>query len=296
MGMLDQFFKAKSAPDAAGDAVGSEAPRLSLQLLYAAAPAYDAAALTAALRAYDPELKRATVEIEPVTAAAGTPLGRAAWGKHAVDLVGFDVPMPAAAVEHFLLPSHLTADLKAKVRKHRAHLLLYYAGSEPDRLEQYVALAAVAGVFGELGAIVVANEGGRTSFPAAALSRDGPMGPMMDTLRELPLTMLYCGLNKIEIQGERGVWMRTVGADLLGLPDFATRAKGHGQTEKVSEIFNSVLQYLRTSGATMAAGHTMQVGADLFMKLRDPREGEDFLETDGTMLVAKFIRADEING
>ena len=182
------------------------------------------------------------------------------------------------------------------MRAHQAHLLLYYAGSDPDPLEQYVALAAVAGVFGELGAIVVANESGRTSFPAVALARDEGMGPMMDTLRELPLPMLYCGLNKLEVEGERGVWMRTVGADLLGLPDFATRAKGHGQTEKVAEIFDNVLRYLRTSGATMAAGHTMQVGEDLFMKLRDPREGEDFLETDGTMLVAKFIRADEVNG
>ena len=39
----------------------------------------------------------------------------------------------------------LRQDLKQQVRASRSHVILYYAGHEANPLDQYVALAAVAG-------------------------------------------------------------------------------------------------------------------------------------------------------
>ena len=68
-------------------------------------------------------------------------------------------------------PPALAAAIRAV---HAGHVLLYYAGHDPAPLEQYVALTAVAGVLARFGGLVVLNESGRTSFPAAALSGHMP--------------------------------------------------------------------------------------------------------------------------
>jgi hypothetical protein len=135
--------------------------------------------------------------------------------------------MPATAVETCVAPSHYAKELKKRAQSHRAHILLFYAGYEDSPFDRYVALAAAAGVLGRLGALVVLNESGHTSLPAAVLSGLNSEGDMMDHLRSLPLLLLYCGFVKLEVEGIRGVWMRTYGAPLLQLPDLAAHATGH---------------------------------------------------------------------
>ncbi len=53
--------------------------------------------------------------------------------------------------------------------------------------------------------------------------------------------------------------MRTYGAHLLGLRNFAAYASGHDQGQ----------WYLRDSGAVLAAGHTMQVGEHEYLRIRN---------------------------
>lgn len=110
-----------------------------------------------------------------------------------------------------------------------------------------------------------------------------------------PLTLIFCGFVKYEVEDVKGVWMRTYGADCFGLPDFAAHAQGHHEGQKYSDIFNNVLRYLLESGAEMAAGHTMQVGETTFMKLRDPLDDEYYLQGHGTTLVVELIEQDECN-
>ncbi|KAG0777054.1 hypothetical protein G6F22_012136 [Rhizopus arrhizus] len=107
--------------------------------------------------------------------------------------------------------------------------------------------------------------------------------------------MLYCGFVKYEVEGVDGVWMRTYGGDAFGLPDFAALARGHHEGETYSNMFNNIMGYLRESGAELGAGHTMQIGENAFMKLRDPAKEEYYLDGPGQVLVAEIITADEIN-
>jgi hypothetical protein len=311
MDLLDRFF-GRGTPTPGGPPVAN--PRVerpvNLMALFDAPLDLDADALTLALRGYDPRLTDATAEVHVVDRTAppeGHPendsppalLGLAAWGRHVVKLIGFNAPMPPEVVEACVRPAHYVPELKQAASEHAAHVLLYYAGYEPDPVEQYAALATVVAALARFGAVVVANEVGRTSVPAAALlpHDDDPDGMgMYDAVRTLPLPFLYVGFVKLEVEGQDGVWMRTYGSHVLGLPDLAFRAAGHDRGQTVFEIFGNMLGYLRESGRSFAPGHTLQVGPTTYFRLRPPAEAEWFLESEGELFVCEVIPAEEANG
>lgn len=294
MGFIERFLgrgDEKGAPKA-NPAVERA---LNLHVLFAAPPKWNETALTTALRSYHPSLSAATFEIDPQTAAQGTPIGLAGWQKHVVRVVGFDAPMPRKVVDPCIQAAHYPKDLKERARAHQAHALLSYAGNESSALEQYVALAVVAGALSQIGAIVVGNESARTSFPAEALRPRREIKDMLEVLRHMPLLYLYSGFAKYGMDGIPGVWMRTHGNHLLGIPDLAAHAQGHHEASRIHGIFSNLMEYLLTSKARMDAGHTAQISENEFIKLRAPRKDEYFLDSPTELLVVEFITNDQIN-
>ncbi len=292
MGLIERFFGRKGAGAAdKGKPIANLALEnaLSLQVLFPAPLALDSAGLTRSLRAYHPELARATCDIELVGEGTDELIGMAGWENHVVKLFGIGTPMPPEVVEACVRPAHYKQELKQEARRHWIHVLMFYAGYEEAAYEQYVALAAVAGALAEHGADMVLNERAHASFPAAALARS-QADDTMALLHGL-LLLLYCGFVKYEVQDVPGVWMRTHGCPLLGLPDLAYHAAGHQQGQDTFNLFQSVLGHILNSGAELGAGHTMQVGADTFLRLRAPTEEESFLDSEGELFVAEMIRA-----
>jgi hypothetical protein len=297
MSIFSRFFGKVSDDDSKGQLVAkpNDGSTIGFDVLFAETPKFDNDQLRRHLRGFHKSMHDARCEIDAKLAAEGKFVGLIGWKNHVLQLIGFDVPMPAEAAEACIAPAHYPQQLKERARAHSSHVLLNYAGSEPDILERYVAMAAVVGVLSKLGAIVVLNESARTSFPAAALSGEDVESDIFDLLRTLPLPILYCGFVKHEVQGYDGVWMRTYGAHLFGLPDFAALAKGHHEGERYFGMFDNIFRYLRQSGSVLAPGHTAQVGEAEHARFRSPREDESFLEGNGQMLVAEIISADEIN-
>jgi hypothetical protein len=296
MGLLERFFgkttdaeRRVGAPAAVGEEKG-----LSLQVLFDAPLAWSAGALLEALRSVHPSLAAATFELDERTASQGTPVGLASWDQHVIQVVAFNAPMPRDIVELCVAPAHFGQDLKHRARAHRSHAILYYAGREPSRVEQYVALAVVAAALSSFGGIIVTNESARTSFPATALRVGAGEGDALKALRKLPLLILYCGFVKYDLPNRDGVWMRTYGNHLLDLPDLAMLVPGHQHGTEVFELFSTILSYLHSSGARLAPGHTMQAGPNLFIKLCAPN-GEPFLESAGQVLVVERIPQNQIN-
>ncbi len=298
MSLLDRFF-GRNTSDLSGTeplvANPSLEGTLGLQVLFPEARPLDDAALTGALKTFDKSMARARCEIDEEISRDGKLFGLAGWDKHVIRMLGFDVPLPVAAVERCVAPAHYPAELKQRARAHRAHVLLYYAGYDPSPLDQYVALAAVAAALGRTGALVVLNEVAQTSLPMSMLSDIGATGKAIEMLRALPLPYLYCGFVKHEVEGIRGVWMRTYGAAGLGLPDFAARASGHHEGQRHFDAFDHVLRYLLESGAKVGRGHTMQIGTGDYMRLRAPKLSESFLVPDGQLFVLETIGPEEIN-
>ena len=294
MSIFSRFFGRKEeSTDARALAANPDIENpLSLQVLFAQPLALDEDGFTDALRAYHPSMSEARAEIAPDMQEV---LGLAGWGEHVVRLVGFNAPYPKDSLEVCVATSHYPATVKDEVRAHTSHIILYYGGEATDPLEQYVALAAVAGALTGFGAMAVLNEHAHTSLPAGVFDAESLGEESLELLRALPLNMLYCGFVKYEVDGVDGVWMRTYGADVFGLPDFAALARSHDEGEYYSNIFNNIMGYMLESGAELAAGHIMQIGENAYMKLREPAREEYFLDGPAQVLVAEIITADEIN-
>ncbi len=295
MGFLSRFFGRKEADDAdkADDGALTANPAtdgaISLQVLLGDSTPLAGDAIIAALRAYDPSMSRARGEFDPELNTEGNTFGLIGWGEHVIKVVGFDRMMPEDSVESCVAPAHYGEEAKQALRAHRGCLLLYYAGYAEKPQEQYAALAMAVGALVPLGAVGVLNESAHTSLPAVVLSDPA------DVRDNLPLLMLFCGFVKYNIEGVDGVWMRTYGAFLMGLPDLAMLRDGHHQGEETFNIFSNILEYVQRSGAEIGIGDTMESGADTFLRFRAPEDGEDFLESDGTMLVLESIGKDAIN-
>ena len=290
MGLMERFFGKSDAAELGLPVVNTaiENP-LGLQVLFAEPVRLDADRLMQTLRQYHPSLAQATYELDEELSGKGTPFVLAGWDNHVIRIVGFDVPMPAEAIELCVGPAHYAQEIKEQARAHKEHLLLYYAGYADDPLEQYVALAVVAGVLASQGALVVMNESGHTSLPAEVFAGDKD-SDMLELLRALPIPALYCGFVKYDVEGVKGVWMRTYGAPLLKLPDLAFLAAGHQEGQNTFDLFSTLYHYLRSSGARFAAGHTMEVG-DNFLRLRAATPEEFFLDSDGELFVVEKIPA-----
>jgi hypothetical protein len=296
--LFDRFF-GRNLPDAstAGPLVANpdiEDP-LGLQLLFPEARAIDPARVARDLKSFDRSMRGARCELDDELNRESTLIGLAGWGEHVVRFLGFAAPMPAHVVEACVGPAHYAQELKARARAHRAHVFLSYAGRNSSPREQYVALAATAAALGSQGALVVLNEAGRTSLPIEFLSKIGTQGKALAMLRELPLPYLYCGFVKHEVEGERGIWMRTYGAPLLGLPDLAVHAAGHSEGQRYFDMFDSVFRYVLESGARLSRGHTMQIGTQDYLRVRAPKLSESFLTPDRELFVLEVIGPDEIN-
>ncbi len=299
MSIFSRFFGRKSESADADDAhdVGALAANpdienpVALTVVFAQPLQLDIAAFGQALRGFHASTADARSEISP---DPGPFIALAGWKKHVVRMVGFDAPMQAEALENCVAPAHYPQALKAQVRAHRGHVILYYGGYEASVLEQYVALATVAGALARLGALAVLNETARTSLPAAVFDAEVE-GDRIELLRYLDLTALYCGFVKYEVEGVQGVWMRTYGADRFGHADLAVLAEGHHEGEIYFQMFSNVLRYLIDSGAELGAGHTMQADKNSFLRLRAPLATEYFLDGPGPVLVVEVIGADEIN-
>jgi hypothetical protein len=273
----------------------------SLQLLFADLTELSATGLTAAVRDYHPTLAAASVEVVDakslpadktgITGSGPPPLllGLVTWGDHVVKLVAFDAPMPPNAVESCLRPALLPPDFKDQARRHRAHVLLYYAGTNTDPLEHLVAVAGVAGALTHFGAIVTLNEEARAAVASFALTADDDDEDMLATLRGLPVPFLYGGFVKMELTDVPGVWVRTFACGRLGLPNLAYHSPTHADGERLFHLFSGVLGYLRETGLTFEPNELVRIDETSQVRVREPNLMEWWLESNGPLWVLEPV-------
>ena len=267
---------------------------LHVAVLFSKSFDFDGEAIAQALRSLDPKLEKARVETvrlddDRMPDDAGNMIGLAGWGPHVLKLIYYEAPVPDNIFEACVRFAQFDPQLKDDAAGHRAHALIYYSGDEIDPLEQYVALTTLATAFARLGAILVINEAGRSAFPAEALLPAAGDGDLLESLRTLPIPLFYGGFVKVEIEGQKGVWMRTFGNHLLGLPNLATHAPGHQLGNECFDLFTNILMYARAENVEFLAGQSVQLGPNLGYAFRERTDAEWWLESQGTMLVLDRI-------
>lgn len=228
----------------------------------------------------------ARVSIEENGSVHGTTQGLIGWGKHVVQFVGIDQPMSEEILSYSLQLAHCDQGIKQKARKHSSYVLLSYVGYDVNPYVQYDALAIAAGVMAEQDAFMVVNLRATSCLPTAMLS---PKRNTVDKLEQVIYTLLpsilYCGFVKYFIEDENSLWIRTVGADALYLPDFAAFLTDIEAAEEYFMVFTEIHKYLQSHNIQLGMTDTMEIGEGKYIKFRAPKTNETFLESEGSMLV-----------
>ncbi|QVL31303.1 DUF4261 domain-containing protein [Telmatocola sphagniphila] len=263
---------------------------LSLQVLFPSVFDFDGIAIGQALRSLDPVLEKARAETTLIDDSkqpdnVGNLIGLAGWGPHIIKIVYFEMPIPSNIFEACVQPAHFMQQLKNDAAEHKSHALLYYAGEDSDPLEQYAALATVAAALARLDAILILNEEARAAFPAEALLAAEDNVSLVESLRSLPIPLLYGGFVKVEVEERPGVWMRTFGNHLMGLPNLATHADSHALGNECFDLFTNVLMYAREENVEFSPNETVELGPGLRFRIRERADSEWWLRSEGQMLV-----------
>ncbi|WP_334326818.1 DUF4261 domain-containing protein [Gilliamella apicola] len=209
------------------------------------------------------------------------------WGKHVIRIYGLNAPYPKDVLELCVTPANYSQEIKQQIYESDSHLLLYYVGYEQDVLEQYLALTHLAACFEQFNALAVINEVAHTSLPVNFINALASENDGLSTLGAC-LPLLFCGFVKYEIENIKGIWMRTYGANIFGLPNFAVLANSYEESDYYFDMFSNILNYLRQSKATMNPGDTMEMDENRMMSLRVPKDDEYFLKDQGDLLVIEI--------
>jgi hypothetical protein len=270
----------------------SEKAQVSLQVLFPAPIQLDATRLTRQLHTYDESLRAANLTLNH--AEENSSLGEVSWEGHTVQMLTFGVPMPKQFAQPCIQAGQCDAATKERARNHQAHTVLYYRGESKNISEQYIALGLVAGALCGEGGIAVLNAAAMASMPAALFTT--PIGgSRLEWLANMPPLLLFAGFIAFELEGREGLWVRTSGLNKWSLPDLAARLENQEMSGEIFRIFSNAASYMLAKGPILCAGHSMQIGEDIYMRLRAPNANELALQQEGEVLVAEFIRADESN-
>jgi len=261
--------------------------RIGLQLLFPAPLALNAHVLSKGLVGFHQSLANAILEIDAASASYGTPTGRARWGLHTVEFEGFNQKITPAVLENCVAQAPYAASIKEEARNHQAHVRLSYAGTHPSPLDRYVAVAAVAGAIAATGANVVLNENGHTSLPIDEILPSKISGDRLVYLRSLSIPGLYGGVVEMDIPGERGLWLRTHGCQLVRLPNIAILAANARESQRLRKVLVSVYDFLIDNQRRLEAGQSVRVSPESVLKFRHPGVTEFFLHDNSGVLVAE---------
>ncbi|OTQ29893.1 DUF4261 domain-containing protein [Gilliamella apicola] len=289
MGIFSRFLGKKSESKQIGNSIIAnpdiDSP-VGLTIVFKGALDINNDKLLTQLKSIDPTIKDIRYEIPFGQLEEGICL-LVSWGKHVIRIYGLNAPYPKDVLELCVTPANYSQEIKQQIYESDSHLLLYYVGYEQDVLEQYLALTHLAACFEQFNALAVINEVAHTSLPVNFINALASENDGLSTLGAC-LPLLFCVFVKYEIENIKGIWMRTYGANIFGLPNFAVLANSYEESDYYFDMFSNILNYLRQSKATMNPGDTMEMGENRMMSLRVPKDDEYFLKDQGDLLVIEI--------
>ena len=289
MGIFSRFFGKKSESKQIGNSIIAnpdiDSP-VGLTIVFKGALDINNDILLTQFKSIDPTIKDIRYEIPFGQLEEGICL-LVSWGKHVIRIYGLNAPYPKDVLKLCVTPANYSQEIKQQIYESDSHLLLYYVGYEQDVLEQYLALTHLAACFEQFNALAVINEVAHTSLPVNFINALASENDGLSTLGAC-LPLLFCGFVKYEIENIKGIWMRTYGANIFGLPNFAVLANSYEESDYYFDMFSNILNYLRQSKATMNPGDTMEMGENRMMSLRLPKDDEYFLKDQGDLLVIEI--------
>lgn len=252
-----------------------------------------------ALPEIDPaQAARELAAIEPLRVAPRVQFegkhGSADFDAHSIAITAVDAPAPPAVMDKTVKVSNWTGEGRAALENHAAQLVLTHGGGAAPMLEKYIALYKLAAVLGGDQLRGVLMEDAWTCAPPA-LVREFASAEMLKAFRESTPPILFTGF--VKFHTDDGTWFATKGQHMFEAPDLVMFGPDE-QPSEVLELFMNIFLYVTGKKARIAAGHTLQIAEEAYLKFRElaaDNPWREWLQGAEETLELKRINKEEIN-
>ncbi|MCB9932314.1 MAG: DUF4261 domain-containing protein [Planctomycetes bacterium] len=260
-------------------------------VLLDALPEIDPAQAARGLAAIEPLRVAPRIELER---GDGMLKGLAEFDAHCIGIAGTRAPVPPEVMKTTVEVSSWTGEGRELLESHAARLVLTHHGGGAPILEKYIALYKLAAVLGGEHLRGVLIEDAWTCAPPA-LVREFTSAEMLKAFRESTPPILFTGF--VKFHTDDGTWFATKGQHMFNAPDLVMFGPEE-QPSEVMELFMNIFLYVTGSKARIAAGHTLQIAEEAYLKfseLAPDNPWREWLQGAEETLELKRINKEEIN-
>lgn len=300
MGLFDRIFGRKSRTPRRWSPPASQLENPGILLLLTEPLDLDADAVCRDLAAIEPlklapryATNLAPDDKPPTENTRGIFMGRFAFDSHEIDVVGLNAPVPESVLQQTVEASAWTGQGRQAMLEHRAHVVLLHRGGGASPLEKHLALFKLAAVLAGPRCAGVLHEAAWTCAPAQVV-REFAKPEMLKACREQIPPIVFTGF--VKFLDDDTVWFVSKGHHLFGVPDFVLRGTPEDKPGDILDLFMNIFLYVISSRRELAAGHTMQIAEEVFLRFGELDTGHNpALAGPGRTLTIARIGRDEIN-
>ena len=209
------------------------------------------------------------------------------------ELAGIDIPIPDEIGDYTIKYAYGKKEELEAMAEHKYHIIVFYRGHSTDYNLIYNAFAKLAYSFAEDNFVGMANiYAWNVVTPSLikGLFEDKRLTEFAST----PAMMIW--RNFVKMPYDDKVWFVTKGNNVYGVHEYAYKGDSLEDSQMVYDMFEDIFDYEYTKKPAIQAGHTIQIGDDVYLKFRELYEIEDDLQGEGIgTLVLEVISKDEIN-
>lgn len=208
-------------------------------------------------------------------------------------LVGLDIPIPQEIADYTVGCAYGKKEELEAMSSHTYHIIAFYEGDSTDYNIIYNAFAKLAYGFLDDNFVGLAN-GYAWNAIAPSLLKGLFEDERITEFASSPAMMVW--RNFVKMPYENKVWFVTKGNNVYGVHEYAFKGDSFEDSQMVYDMFEDIFNYEYSEKPVIEAGHTLQLGDDVYLRFRDVYEIQDDLQGEGIgTLVLEFINADEIN-
>jgi hypothetical protein len=183
-------------------------------------------------------------------------IGEIKSGRHSLHIAGVPLPLPQEVIDHTVMVSPWQAQTKAAMRQHRGQIGLVSAGSDPDPIEQMLALYAAAGAFENEDLLGIININAWTAHPPADFLHPQHIAQYR---QEIPFDLWFGHVRFYT--DDYHYWLVTKGHHIFDVPDLAAFVGPGDDPTAVNNLFINVFYYLYEQDVFVTAGDTLQISS-----------------------------------
>ena len=285
MKLFKKFFLEKPTFSA------SETPVISL--LYSRRPSFSLTERIGIISEIEPTRNKPKVIIEQDWKENNFLLAEVNYDEHVIEVAGFPSPLPTEVMERTIYASAWSPDLKELLQSHLLNIVLSYAGSHPDPIEQYMALYKVAGIMLDESLLGVINEPSWTCHPAGVIEQILDR-QFLSICRQSPPLIYWTGFVRGQLGDE--YWALSKGNHLFGVPDFAYSLDYGTNAFEVNQIMHSIFDYIYFEKVSFEAGDAIRLDEDTFFLFEEPDEAHaNVFATPGNVFIIRPTTMEELD-